>query len=433
MDHVRDKLMIGLTGSLGSGCTTLAEALETKGFERISISLLIKEKFKKLNGGKEPSLEGFGDDWRAELQDIGNRGRKGEFAEPRENGKDYRSYWVDMALKDFEDLNKDIVIDGLRNIGEVQALRRDYSQFWLVAVYADYGTRWTRIKQLNMYPNEKVFIRDNERDSGEDDRFGQNVQLCVLEADYVINNDERIDPPSQIGRKLGKRLERPFDGFRSVGSMNGQELLKPLPAEVFMATAVSQSHASQCIKRRVGALVVDETNKIPLSVGYNDNPIGMESCFSLYDNYCFKDKVMETKLENMAPFFCPECGTKHKTIEPPWRCNTKKGNGAQCRCNFKLKFFPSRCMEVCTAIHAEERAIRSLGYRNAEGCTLYVNTFPCLLCCRYIKDTQITKVVYVEAYPVVEAIEFLKINKINIEAFEGFTPRVFNQVFRQVH
>jgi len=89
-------------------------------------------------------------------------------------------------------------------------------------------------------------------------------------------------------------------------------------------------------------------------------------------------------------------------------------------------------MELCTAIHAEERAIRSLGGRSAEGCTLYVNTFPCLQCARYIKDADIGKVVYVEAYPVSEAVDFMKTNKIEIEPFEGFKARVFNQVFKQI-
>ncbi len=89
-------------------------------------------------------------------------------------------------------------------------------------------------------------------------------------------------------------------------------------------------------------------------------------------------------------------------------------------------------MELCTAIHAEERAIRSLGVRSAEGCTLYVNTFPCFQCSRYIKDANIEKVVYIEAYPIKEAVDFLKKNGIIIEAFEGFKPRVFNQVFKQI-
>jgi deoxycytidylate deaminase len=201
-----------------------------------------------------------------------------------------------------------------------------------------------------------------------------------------------------------------------------------------MATAVSQSHASRCLKRKVGALIVDENN-IPLSVGYNDNPVRMESCLTLYNGQCYKDMVMESKLEKMGPLYCPKCAKKHESLTKPWICDgtikteeTKK----PCRYNFKSNFFPSRNMELCTAIHAEERTIRSLGGRSAEGCTLYVNTFPCFQCSRYIKDADIKKVVYVEAYPIREAVDFLKKNGIIIEAFEGFKPRVFNQVFKQI-
>jgi deoxycytidylate deaminase len=214
--------------------------------------------------------------------------------------------------------------------------------------------------------------------------------------------------------------------------MKGNTPRDPTKAEVSMATAVSQSHASRCLKRKVGAIIVDDVNGIPLSVGYNDNPVGMESCLSLYNGLCYKDRVMHTNLEKMKNLFCPECGKKHETINEPWKCDGKKEGGIPCRCNFKSRFFPSRNMELCTAIHAEERAIRSLGGRNAEGCTLYVNTFPCFQCARYIKDAGIAKVVYVEAYPVKEALEFLKDNNIQFEPFEGFKPRKFNQVFRQV-
>ncbi len=50
----------------------------------------------------------------------------------------------------------------------------------------------------------------------------------------------------------------------------------------------------------------------------------------------------------------------------------------------------------------------------------------------YGKSADIKKVVYVEAYPIREAVDFLKKNGIIIEAFEGFKPRVFNQVFKQI-
>jgi deoxycytidylate deaminase/cytidylate kinase len=419
-------LIIGLTGSLGSGCTTLSEALVDREFKRVSIPSLIKERFRKLHREKEPTQASYGQDWRAELQDIGNRGRKGEFVEGANAGVDHNAYWVDLALGSVDPKSDDIVIAGIRNYGEVEWLRRNYPNFRLVAVYADYTTRWTRLKSTGGYPNETVFQRDDRRDSDEGDRQGQNVQRCVYEADYVLKNVGPIEPPSKVKSGLFARLEEPIKGMRGEGGFRG-----PLPAEVFMATAVSQSHASQCKQRKVGALIVDEENKIPLSVGYNENPVGMESCFSLYGR-CYKNQVIESRLEKMTPFFCPECGKKHERTGPPYLCDGKMAGEQLCRCNFKRKFFPSRGIELCTAIHAEERAILSLAGRRADGCAIYVNTFPCFQCARQIVNAGIKKVVYVEAYPIEEAVEFLKTNGVVIESFEGFTPRVFNQVFRQV-
>jgi deoxycytidylate deaminase len=421
--------VIGLTGSLGSGCTTLSRVLDNKGFKRISISESIKEKFRELYPGKEPTIVSFGEEWRSELQDIGNRGRKGEFVKKNNietNNDNHCDYWLNLALEKIGSHRGDVVIDGIRNIGEVESLRRKYPQshFWLVAVYADYETRWKRVQDISLYQNELIFKRDDIRDSDEDDRDGQSVQKCVYEADYVFKNEKHYLPKSKIIEELTEKL------IGDISVMKGEKRT-PTTYEVSMATAVSQSHASRCIKRKVGALIIDETKKIPLSVGYNDNPIGMEPCFTLHKG-CYKDMIMEAKLEDMGPLFCPECGKKHEKLVQPWKCDGEKSDGTHCRCNFKLRFFPSRNIELCSAIHAEERAIRSLGGRNADGCTLFINTFPCFQCIRYIKDADIKKVVYIEAYPIKEAVDFLKKNDIIIEPFEGFKPRVFNQVFKQV-
>jgi len=418
MNHNSGKLIIGLTGSLGSGCTTLSQALEKAGFKRVSISQPIKNKFRELHEGKDPTRDSYGPDWRAELQDIGDRGRKGKFADLSNSDADHRAYWIELALQNggVQPGQDDIVIDGIRNLGEMAWLRKEYPYFWLVAAYADYETRWERLKTTGAYPNETVFQRDDRRDSGEGSKYGQNVQKCVYEADYVFKNVKNIGPPSKLDEVLAKRLTQPLEGMRG----EKKDFRGPLHAEVFMATAVSQSHASQCLKRKVGALIVNEETKIPLSLGYNENPVGTPSCFSL--DICYKDKVMESRLEKMVPFFCPDCGTEHTTIKPPYVCNGKGNGKPRCRCNFKQKFFPSRGIELCTAIHAEERAILSLAGRSADGYTLYVNTFPCFQCARHIKNAGIKKVVYVEAYPIKEAVDFLTENGIEIEPFEGFKP-----------
>jgi len=282
------------------------------------------------------------------------------------------------------------------------------------------------VQRMKSYDNETHFRRDDLRDSGEDDPAGQDVRHCVYEADYILKNDEDIQLTSHRQKVLKRKVEGELKLMKGTGDRRD-----PLPREVFMTTAVSQSYASRCLKRKVGALIVNEEDKIPLSIGYNDNPIGMKPCFLLYKGVCYKDMLMEKKLEQMAPIFCPECGKKHEILSSPWKCDGTK-NGEDCKCNFKKKFFPSRNIELCTAIHAEERAIRSLGDRSADGCTLYVNTFPCFQCSRYIKDAGIKKVVYVEAYPIEEAKEYLAKTGVDFEIYEGIMPRVFNQVFRQV-
>jgi dephospho-CoA kinase len=62
MSQSSKNLIIGLTGSLGSGCTTLSNALADKGFKRVSISRLIKDRFRELHEGLEPTQESYGPD-----------------------------------------------------------------------------------------------------------------------------------------------------------------------------------------------------------------------------------------------------------------------------------------------------------------------------------------------------------------------------------
>ncbi len=248
-----DQFIIGLTGPIGSGCSTLSNGLarEPYNYKRVSVSDLIKEKFKEIHG-QEPTPKDYGADWRAELQDIGNRGRNGEFVIGRNPAEDYRNYWIERAIDEVEGDN--LVIDGIRNIGEVEWLRKQFPQFWLVAVYADYSTQWARIKGTPLYRNEEIFKRDNQRDSGEEEPFGQNVQRCVYESDYVLKNTKDIQPARVRQETLAEKLMRDIQ----IMKRDKDSLRNPFPHEVYMATAVSHSHASRCLKRKVGALIVDE-------------------------------------------------------------------------------------------------------------------------------------------------------------------------------
>jgi len=127
----------------------------------------------------------------------------------------------------------------------------------------------------------------------------------------------------------------------------------------------------------------------------------------------------------MVEIHCPKCGKKHEQIEKPWLCN-------ECGESIKRVFFPNRNLSLCTAVHAEELAILSLDGRDASGGTIFSTTFPCFQCARKIIDYSLRKVVYVEAYPVLESKALLESHNVIVEPFQGFKARAFNLVFRQV-
>ena len=193
-----------------------------------------------------------------------------------------------------------------------------------------------------------------------------------------------------------------------------------------MASAYAQSNSSTCIKRHVGAVitVMRDKQEIAVSMGFNENPPRVPTCSEL--EVCCKDEDMASKLKGQGKHIhCPFCGKEHKNLMEPWTC--------ECGGSFKEWLHPNRNMELCTAIHAEERAVLSLDGFSAEDSKLYVTTFPCFHCARLILDAEIEEIVYVEAYPVKETSEFLIKNGVTIKPFNGFTARAFFRVFPKVN
>jgi len=70
MSSSNDRLVIGLTGSFGSGCSTLKESLSKLGFTPFSLSHYVKLAWTKKTG--KPIEQAL----RPELQDVGNKLRE---------------------------------------------------------------------------------------------------------------------------------------------------------------------------------------------------------------------------------------------------------------------------------------------------------------------------------------------------------------------
>ena len=401
--------IIGLTGAFGSGCTTAAKHLrDTRGFTVVRLSELIRAEWAKTNQG-EPS--------RLDLQRLGDELRQ----------KNHAGILVERALQEVAQKNggdppAKIVIDGIRNLGEISHLR-DVSgyHFTLIAVLASNDARWDRIG--SNYTDNGLgltqFIEDDQRDKNEETEYGQQVELCVDKADILIDNSEEV--------LKAKYKEKVLD-FVDLAIGN-----KPRGAskdEILMNIAFSSAHSSKCIKRHVGAVIVDPKGQV-VSAGYNENPLGTNPCIEEpeYKNQCFRDIVRNRHFKSLEDkeALCPVCGQKIVFESgPPWRCKACADNGK--KTNLESYVFPDRALNWCTAVHAEVWAILAAGER-ARGGTLYTTTFPCSQCAEKIVQSGIKKVVFTESYPDPYSVQRLELGNIDLDQFEGVRSSSFERIF----
>ncbi|MGA2386654.1 MAG: AAA family ATPase [Candidatus Bathyarchaeia archaeon] len=413
MTEVKEKLALGLTGSFGSGCSTLGEALVKLGFEQFSLSKYVKEAWAQKNGKDSKEAK------KSDLQNMGN-----ELRESKEN-----SYLASLAVNEANERakeNKRLVFSSIRNLGEVEYLRSSYRNFFLIAVDCSTGIRWERVKDdyKKLGQGEDQFFEDDKRDKLEEwTEHGQQVQLCVDEADMMLDNDETFPSRPTAVLKLKSKIDPYIELFEG-------KLRPPEAVESYMGMAYSASLMSQCIKRRVGAVIVDEKKDAILSVGYNENPYPMKPCFIKYAG-CYRDICKNKRMAELESnaTVCPKCEQKIKDVKFPFFCKNKLPNGHTCNFDLGKYFIKDKIMDRCTALHAEEKAILTAGSRNIEGCTLYTTTFPCFTCSQKIVFSKIKNVVYVEPYPDEDSIRLLKEADVKVNKFEGIKAKAYFRVF----
>jgi dCMP deaminase len=139
--------------------------------------------------------------------------------------------------------------------------------------------------------------------------------------------------------------------YATLSSLNlvDPDRLRPSWDTYFMALASLAARRSNCMKRRVGCVLVRSHRVI--STGYNGTPRGLVNCGE------------------------GGCG----------RCNDGLGSG--------------QGLATCLCIHAEENALLEAGReRIREGAVLYCDTCPCLTCSIKICQVGISEVVYSQGY-----------------------------------
>jgi dephospho-CoA kinase len=169
-------IIIGITGTLGSGKGTIVEYLvQQKGFVHFSVRAFIAEEIVRrgLTVNRD-SLTMVGNDLRAA------------------NSPSY----IATQLYERAALNgENCIIESLRTPGEIDALRA-MGGFRLFAVDADIHTRYERIKKRKSETDDvtfETFAANENREMLNLDPNKQNIRKCVDAADYVFINDGSMD------------------------------------------------------------------------------------------------------------------------------------------------------------------------------------------------------------------------------------------------
>ncbi len=235
--------------------------------------------------------------------------------------------------------DRNCVIDSVRNPAEVEVLKGKTKRFRLLWVEADEATRLARLRERGR-TGDPATLEDLRRLEGRElaneDPASQQL-LAVRElADVVVANDGSLD---DLHGELQRMLERSFFFER------------PSWDEYFMSIASVVASRSNCVKRKVAAVITRDRRII--STGYNGTPRGVRNC-------------------NEGG--CP-------------RCNAFAKGGTR--------------LDECLCSHGEENALIQASYHGVsvrEG-TLYTTFCPCLICTKMIINAGIGEVVYNAEYP----------------------------------
>lgn len=314
-------MIIGVSGPNGAGKGELVGYLADRSFSVHSLSDVIREELARRGGSesRERMIE-LGRELRA-------TGGPGVLA----------SLLVGRLASD-----RNHAVDSIRHPAEVEVLRRHSADFKLVWVEAPIELRFARMQTRGRTgdPTDLAEMQRLEaRERGSADESAQQLDAVRAQADFVVENRGGLEElHSEIHRIFRECLY--FD--------------RPTWDEYFMGIARVVASRSNCVKRKVAAVVTVDRRII--STGYNGTPRGTKNC-------------------NEGG--CP-------------RCNDLAVGGT--------------ALAECLCSHGEENAITQAAYHGVSlrGGTIYTTFSPCLQCTKLIINAGLAEVVYNVGYPLGE-------------------------------
>lgn len=215
--------------------------------------------------------------------------------------------------------------------------------FILISVDAPVSIRWKRF-QARLSSTSSTAPKQSNLSSLED--------FLLLSDQHLYDQKSGLLPLiSRATIRLLNTSSNIAHLYATLGKLDltNEDRLRPSWDQYFMQLASLAAQRSNCMKRRVGCVLVRE--KRVISTGYNGTPRGLKNC---------------------GEGGCP-------------RCNEGQSSGVG--------------LGTCLCIHAEENALLEAGReRIREGAILYCDTCPCLTCSIKITQVGISEVVYSQGY-----------------------------------
>jgi dephospho-CoA kinase len=181
-----DKIVVGLAGMPGSGKSLVVATARLEGFGVVVMGDVIREETKKR--GLELSPKNIGKVM-LELRKNGGARVVADKCIPRIERKRSRT----------------VIVDGIRSLSEVDAFKRHFPQFTLIAVHASSEARFKRIYKRGRSDDPNGWELFHERDMRE---LGVGVGNAIAMAEHIIVNENNKNVAKAQTRKVLRRIER---------------------------------------------------------------------------------------------------------------------------------------------------------------------------------------------------------------------------------
>lgn len=237
-------LIIGITGLLGAGKTTVADYLvNNKKFKLFSVGDYLASELKRK--GKRAD--------RPSLKKIANEIRNKKGAE----------YITKTLFKVASQLGQNSIIESIRNPEEAKFIKSRGGI--LLAVAAPQKTRYKRITK-RASDRDKVTFREFKKQENEElnrsSANEQNLLGCIKISDYKITNSSSL---AALYKKVDKIIESKKEKY-----------VRPSWDDYFMEVANAIARRGTCDRGRSGCIIAKD--KQVLATGYVGSPVGFPHC-----------------------------------------------------------------------------------------------------------------------------------------------------------